>query len=135
LKRLFPIRLQRDQRGATMIESALAIFIIVSVIFWTFELCMLVYTYTVLADAANEGVRYAIVHSGDTTNTINRVREYAAYSLHDVSAMTVDVTYPDGPSTPPNRVQVRLAYNFLPFVSIFTNPPQIRTFAVGRLVY
>lgn len=118
-----------------MVETSLALFIVVSVVFWTFELCMVVYTYTVLADAANEGVRYAIVHSGDSTSTEARVRDYAKYSLHNVSAMTVTVAYPDGSSVPPNRVSVTVAYNFLPYVSIFTNPPQIRAFATGRIVY
>lgn len=95
------------------------------------ELIMLIYAYSVLADAAKEGVRYAIVHgntggipSGPTcpcsdidgppapSGTVpgygsgfGVVRTYAQYSLHDVtsSQMTVTVTYPDTANAPANK--------------------------------
>ncbi len=54
----------RRQRGQSLLETALMIVVIFTVVFWVFELGWLMYTYSVLADAVNEGVRYAIVHSG-----------------------------------------------------------------------
>ncbi len=63
------------------------IVVIFTVVFWIFELGWLMYTYSVMADAANEGVRYAIVHSGgDVSGTQARVVSFARTSLHDVSA-------------------------------------------------
>ena len=65
----------RRQRGQGLLETALMIVIIFTVMMWVFEIGQLMYTYTVMADAANEGVRYAIVHSGaDVAGTTARVK-------------------------------------------------------------
>src|SRR5438067_6611340 len=97
----------RDPSGQSLLETALMTAIIFMVIFWVFELGWLMYTYSVLADAAYEGVRHAAVRSGgDSTGTQNTVKTFAAASLHNVSAMAVSVTFPDGDATPPNRVRV-----------------------------
>ena len=100
------IRRHRES-GLGLIETALMIVVIFSVVFWLFELGQMMYTYSVLADAANEGIRYSIVHhGGDSGGTQTRVTTFASTSLHDVSAMTADVTFPDGSADPPNRVRV-----------------------------
>src|SRR2546429_3197629 len=72
------LRLQ-GQRGQALIESLLMLVVIITVVLWVFELGWLMYTYSVLADAANEGVRYAIVHSGaDPTGTQTRSEEHTS---------------------------------------------------------
>ena len=48
-------------RGATQIEFILTIITIFFVMFWMWELILMTYTMNVLADAAKEGVRTAIV--------------------------------------------------------------------------
>src|SRR5690242_7498440 len=97
----------RDQRGQSLLETAVMIPLIFVVVFWVFELGWLMYTFTVLADAANEGVRYAIVHSGgDVGGTEATVKSFAAVSMHDVSSISTSVTFPDGSATPPHRVLV-----------------------------
>src|SRR5712671_3202703 len=84
------------QRGQSLLETALMIVIIFTVMMWVFEIGQLMYTYTVLGDAANEGVRYAIVHSGgDVAGTTARVKSFAATSRHNISAISVAVTAPD----------------------------------------
>ena len=61
------------------------IVVIFTVVFWIFELGWVMYTYAVMADAANEGVRYAVVHSGgDAAGTKAKVKTFAQTSLHDV---------------------------------------------------
>jgi hypothetical protein len=98
-------------------------------------MCWVVYTYTVLADAANEGVRYAIVHSGgDASGTTSRVQTFAGISMHNVSAMTVSVTFPDGDATPPNRVRVSVHYSFIPYLPEYISGPTMNTYAEGRMV-
>ncbi len=58
----------RLQRGQSLLETAMMIVVIFTVVFWIFELGWLMYTYAVMADAANEGVRYAIVvHLSDVS--------------------------------------------------------------------
>jgi hypothetical protein len=114
--------------------------LILTIIFATIELCSAVYTYVVLSAAANEGLRYAIVHSSDAgslvLNTTSKVTACAAFSMHDVSAISVSVTSPDGSFVPPNRVSVSVSYAYLPYLGfVFPNPPTLSAFAVGRMVY
>jgi Flp pilus assembly protein TadG len=125
-------------RGAVQVEFALTLMITLFTIFWMWEMAMAVYTYTVLADAANEGVRYAIVHSGDQTGTVSKVNDYARLSLHDTSGITVAVGYPDGGTTsapPPSRVTVTVTYTYIPYVNFMPNTLVLRTYAEGRIVY
>src|ERR1700732_2142568 len=93
------------QRGQSLLETAMMIVVMFTVVFWVFEVGWFMYTYTVLADAANEGVRYAIVHTAgsgclsNTGGTQTTVANFAALSLHNVSALTTSVTFPDGSCT------------------------------------
>jgi len=134
MKRSVPRRWRR-QRGQSLIETALMIVVIFTVVFWIFEICELMYTYTVLADAAHEGVRYAIVHSGgDVSGTQARVLQFAQLSMHNVSGMSTSVTFPDTATTPPNRVRVKVTYTYVPYLAIFTTPPSMSAYAEGRMV-
>jgi Flp pilus assembly protein TadG len=111
------------------VEFALVIVFLMILVLSMLELITLIHTYNVLADAAKEGVRYAIVHGAnnsyavgpcpggtncnkldglpapagtaaqDPTNAYGVVKTYAQYSLHDTSGMTVTVTY--GPADAP----------------------------------
>ena len=111
------------------------IVVIFTVVFWIFELGFLMYTYSVLADAANEGVRYAMVHSGgDVSGTQAKVMAFARTSLHNVSAITPSVTFPDGNATPPNRVRVTITYTYIPYLPHFITAPTMKTYAEGRMV-
>ena len=105
-------------------------------VFWVHEIGWLMYTYAVLADAANEGVRYAVVHSGgDVSGTRTTVKTFAATSLHNVSAISTAVTFPDGGAVPPKRVRVTVTYANIPFLEwVMSAPPTMRTYAEGRMV-
>jgi Flp pilus assembly protein TadG len=128
-------RLQRDERGSALIEFVISILLILTILFVTVELSSAVYTYTVLSDAANEGLRYAIVHSSDAGVTATSVvKTYASYSLHDVSSINVSVTCPSW--VPPNIVTVTVSYSYIPYLSAFMKtPPTMTAYAEGRLVY
>ena len=142
-----PIRRNRGpQRGSALIEFALSIFMVVLLMFWVFEMVMLVYTYSVLADAAKEGVRYAIVHGsgvapanqsgpGNTAAVSTVVTDYAQFSLHDVSAITVTPTYLNGDNQAPDLVQVTVSYTYIPYIKLPFTSPTINTSAEGRIVY
>ena len=109
--------------------------IIFAVVFWVFEMGQLMYTYVVLADAANEGVRYAIVHSGaDPTGTQTKVKSFAATSMHNISSISVTVSAPDTTYDPPNRVRVKVSYTYIPTLYIFSTAPTLTTYAEGRMV-
>jgi len=111
------------------------IVLIFMVVFWVFEMGQLMYTYSVLADAANEGVRYSIVHGGgDVAGTTAIVKRFAGTSMHNMSAISVAVSAPDGNYNPPNRVQVKVSYTYLPSLYVFTTPPKLTTYAEGRMI-
>jgi Flp pilus assembly protein TadG len=124
---------ERRESGQSLLETAMMMAVIFTVSFWIFELGQVMYTYSVLADAANEGVRYAIVHSGgDVSGTQSQVTAFAQTSVHDISAMTTSVTFPDGNASPPNRVRVAVTYKYIPTLGSFA--PTMKTYAEGRMV-
>ncbi len=141
----------RAQSGAMLIEFALSVWSLLLMAFLIFEFCMAIYTYSVLGNAAREGIRYAIVHGtdsaacsgpspgcGDTggSNVTAVVNGYAAISFHDTSAMIVTPSWPDGTSTPSSRVLVTISY---PYIAYLTLPgfasPQMQITAEGRIVF
>jgi Flp pilus assembly protein TadG len=125
----------REENGQSLLETALMIPVIFTVVFWVFELGWLLFTYAVLANAANEGVRYSIVHSGgDPGGAQTTVQTFAATSLHDISAISTSVTFPDGNASPPSRVRVAVTYTYVPYLSNFINTPTVHAYAEGRMV-
>ena len=125
----------RGEQGQSLLETSMMIIVIFVVVFWVFELGWLMYTYSVLANAANEGVRYSIVHSGgDAAGTQATVESFAAASLHDVSAISTSLTFPDGSAAPPNRVRVTVTYTYIPYLPSFISAPTMHTYAEGRMV-
>jgi Flp pilus assembly protein TadG len=144
-------KMASDESGNMLLEFSLSVWILVLVTFLIFEFCMTVYTYSVLGDAAREGIRYAIVHGtdngscsgpssgcGDTSgsNVTAVVNGYAAVSFHNTSAMTVTPSWPDGTSTPASRVVVTITYPYIPYLSVpgFT-APTMKVTAEGRIVF
>lgn len=145
---------RRNARGAVQIEFILSILTVLFLIFGMWELIMIMHTMNVLSDAAKEGVRYAIVHGGGgSTNcsgpnpppectspdpaaarVASVVRDYAKYTLHDISAISISVTYPDGQIIAPNRVRVEVAYAFVPYTALNLRPT-LHAAAEGRIVF
>lgn len=145
--------MRREQRGSAQIEFALTILVVMFFIFWTWELIMVMYTYSTLADAAKEGVRYAIVHGKNNSNGSGpgstdvagdnveaRVRDFARMSLHDVSGMSVervwlknDGSTPATTNAPPTIVRVTVSYPFIPYINLPWTPPTIHASAEGRI--
>ena len=140
------------EKGAAQIEFLISVVTFLVLIFWTFEMCGLIYTYVVMGAAAKAGVRYAIVHgksagsycSGpdctstadqSATNVSNLVKTYAGLSLHDTSNITVNVNYLDSSAAPPSKIQVQVAYPYIPYVSFPGFNPQLVASAEGRIVY
>lgn len=134
MTRSMPIR-SRKQRGQSLLETMLMIVVIFNVVFWVFEVGWITYTHSVMADAANEGVRYAIVRSGgDPAGTRAKVLAFAQTSLHNTSALSVSVNFPAGSSAPPNPVEVTVTYTYVPWLSGFINTPTMRAYAKGNMV-
>ena len=120
--------------GQATLEMVVSLTVVFSLVFWLFELCMFSYTCSVLNDAAQEGVRYAIMHgtdssicSGPDTECTNQspysnvqavVTAAASASLHNTSAMTVTVSYTNSTAATGNPVAVKVAYTYVPYLNL-----------------
>jgi Flp pilus assembly protein TadG len=150
----------RSARGQAQVEFALVIVMLMILCLGSVEVISLIHAYNVLADAAKEGVRYAIVH-GDNNSTpagpvcpctdidgpaapvgtlggngtgYGVVKTYARYALHDITGLTVTTTYPDASRKPPNRVRVVVAYPFRPFFNLGWPTVTLNAAAEGRIM-
>jgi hypothetical protein len=143
-------RAYRDGGQATL-EILVSLTVAFSLIFWLFELCMFSYTCSVLNSAAQEGVRYAIMHgidssvcSGPDTLCTNQapysnvqavVTTEASASLHNTSAMTVTVSYPNSTAAIGNPVAVKVTYTYVPYLN-FPGLANALTFtSQGKILY
>jgi Flp pilus assembly protein TadG len=141
---------RRNDSGQASVEFVLASVFLVLFIIGILELILMVYAYSVLADSAKEGVRYAIVHGSgnaapsgptcpcsaiDGAPGTGAVKTYAQFSFHDTSTMTVTVTYPDASNDPPNRVRVAVSYPYQPFFGLGWPTVTVNAAAEGRIQY
>lgn len=161
--RFYPRR-SHATRGQAQVEFALVIVFLMILILSMVELLTMMHTYNVLADSAKEGLRYAVVHgtanstpSGPTCpcadidgpaappgtvpgygSGYGVVQTYAQYSLHNMTGLTVTVTYLDTGNPPanqaPNRVQVVVAYPYRPFFNLGWPTVTVNAAAEGRIM-
>lgn len=150
-----------SQRGQSAIEFALTIVMLVVLLVGMLELTMFVYTYSVLADAAKEGVRYAIVHGASGTtpagpsglpqtsaswgtcsssdsgsdSVVSAVKHYAALSLHSTTAINVFVCYPDKSNSPGSAVEVSVNYLYQPLFGLGWPKVNVAANSAGRIVF
>lgn len=139
------------QDGQATLEILISLLVVYSLVFWLFELCMFTYTCSVLNDAAQEGVRYATMHgthssicSGPDSTCTNQspysnvqavVTAAASASLHNISAMTVTVSYANSTAASGNPVAVTVAYTYVPYLN-FPGLANVLTFtSQGEILY
>ena len=116
-------KLRQRQTGQAMVEFALVVVFVFLVFVSMLELILMMYAYNTLADAAKEGVRYAIVHGtglgalncsgpgtvssvtpavnctdSSGTNVVNQVNGFAAVSFQGTSTTNNLCSTPTGNS-------------------------------------
>jgi Flp pilus assembly protein TadG len=137
--------------GQATLEMLVSFMVTFSLVFWLFELCMFTYTCSVLNDAAQEGVRYAIMHGTDSSNCSGpdtqcanqspysnvqaAVTTAASASLHDLSAMTVTVSYANNTAAVGNPVAVKVAYTYVPYFNLPGLQNALTLTSQGEIVY
>lgn len=140
-----------NQKGQATLEMLISLMITFSLVFWLFELCMFTYTCSVLNSAAQDGVRYAIVHgtgsqncSGPDTGCTNQspysnvqavVNATASASLHDLAAMRITVTYANNTAAEGNPVVVKVAYTYVPYVNLPGLQDAVTLTSQGEILY
>jgi Flp pilus assembly protein TadG len=137
--------------GQSTLETAVSLMVAFSLFFWMFELCMFSYTCSILNDAAQEGVRYAIMHGKDSSvcsgpdsactnqspysNVQAAVTSVTSASLHNMTAMTVTVNYANGTAAAGNPVTVKVAYTYVPYLNLPGLQNAVAFTSQGRIVY
>jgi Flp pilus assembly protein TadG len=149
---------RRREGGQAIVEFALTVILLMLLMFAILELSIFIYTYSVLANAAKEGVRYAIVHGADNvspsgpssgsassppctasstnvTNVVNQTKSFAGFSALSTSNVNVFVCYLDGDNKLNSLVQVSVSYVYRPLFGF--NWPSVTVYAnsAGRIVF
>lgn len=128
----------RGEEGAALVEMALSIVILLTIVLGIMKMCLALYTYHFVSDAAREGTRFAIVRGSTCASpgyecqaTAAEIQTYVknlGYPGIDPSAMTVTSAwsaYPSGSCVavgcngPGDKVTVTVNYSFplsIPFV-------------------
>jgi Flp pilus assembly protein TadG len=141
----------RLQRGQATLELLVTFIVAFSLVFSLFELCMFTYTCSILNDAVEEGVRYAIMHGTDSSqcsgpdagcsdqspyaNVQSVVTNVASASLHNLSGMTVTVTYANSTAAIGNPVSVAVAYNYVPILNFSSLQYALRLSSQGQILF
>ncbi len=139
------------EEGQASIEMIVSLMVVMSLMFWLFELSMFTYTCSVLNDAAQEGVRYATMHGTDSSvcsgpdagctnqspysNVQAVVTSAASASLHNLSAMTVTVAYSNSTAAVGNPVTVKVAYTYVPYLTLPGMHNSVTFISQGQIVY
>jgi hypothetical protein len=141
------LRRSRDEHGSTLVEMALSVTMLLTLIIGVMIMCLALYSYHTTSEAARLGLRYVMVRGSSCTTygnfasdcpvtTSTQVRTYVrGLTLPgiDPTNLEVTVTWPTTGSTctpslspcnnPGNLVMVRVTYTLplsIPFVSAQT---------------
>ncbi len=141
----------RHARGQATLELLVTFIVAFSLVFGLFELCMFTYTCSILNDAVEEGVRYAIMHGTDSSqcsgpdagcvdqspyaNVQSVVTTAASASLHNLSGMTVTVTYANATAAIGNPVSVVVAYNYVPILNFSSLQYALRLTSQAQILF
>jgi Flp pilus assembly protein TadG len=139
------------EEGQATLEMVVTCTVAFSLVFGLFELCMFTYTCSVLNDAAQQGVRYAIMHGTDSSNCSGPdtgcadpspyanvqavVTSEASASLHNLAAMTVTVSYPNSTASLGNPVSVAIAYTYVPILNFASLQYAVRLTSTGKILF
>jgi Flp pilus assembly protein TadG len=151
-------KVRAEQGGQAIVEFALTVILLMLLMFAILELSIFIYTYSVLANAAKEGVRYAIVHGTDNgspsgpssgaassppctasstnvTNVVNQTKNFAGFSLLSTSNVNVFVCYLDGDNKLNSLVEVSVNYLYRPLFGFNWPSVTVRANSAGRIVF
>jgi Flp pilus assembly protein TadG len=114
-------RIDRREKGQSLVELALTLLIILTLLAGAVDFGMAFFSYVALRDAAQEGALYGSLYPTDTNGIVSRIRQSssAPVNLSDPSKVTISP-----PSTPQgacrNRpIIITISYNYqlsMPFI-------------------
>ena len=132
--------------GQTLLEFSVVAVLTVMVSLFVVEMGRVLLVYAAVANAAREGVRYAIVHgstratgsaqnnaSGPSANpaqVVTVVDDFAGIAPVTVGLLVVSVTYPGSSNAPGQTVNVSVVYPYDPLITYF--PLKVRLGSASR---
>lgn len=151
------IRRHSGDAGATLVEFALSVSILLMMLFGLTAMCLAFYTYSFVADAAREATRYAIVRGSTctdlpdcnaTTNQISNYVKQLGFPGMNTSNMTITTSWLTASSTlptswsscatgtcnaPGNGVRVVVTYA-VPLTIPFVSPNALNVSSTSQMV-
>ena len=134
---------KRGQRGAALVEFAVAATVLLTLVFAVLELGRLLWVHNALTDAARRGARYAVNHS-QSSSSLTEIKNVAVYGnpegagsplVNDLTPDKVKVTYQGfGLSTGIVTVEIEnYDFNFVvPIVGTTIRMPRYHTTLTGE---
>jgi Flp pilus assembly protein TadG len=124
------LRHEPCRRGATIVEGAITLTVLITLIFGMMDLGLGVMRFNMISHAAREGVRQAMVHGGSSLSQWSPGTWTAsnagtpvvdAVSPHlvgcDLKNTTITITWVDGSNAVEQRVQVTINTTYQPLMT------------------
>ncbi len=143
--------LRRETSGAAMVETGMSMLICFMVVLFIAQICMLVFSYGVYAEAARVGVRYGVQHGSDNalcsgpfttpcsdasgTNVTAAVNNFASRFMNLIAGATVTPSWPDSSCAPNSRMVVTVQFTYVPFTGLSGFRVSHTIVAQGRITY
>ena len=137
--------------GQTLVEFSLVAFLTGITLLFVVEMGRMLLVYAAIANAAREGVRYAIVHgssrttgsaqnnaSGPSSNpaqVVTVVDNFAGVAPLTTSRLVISVTYPGASNAPGQAVNVSVVYPYDPFVTYFPSTLRLGSSSRGIILF
>jgi Flp pilus assembly protein TadG len=133
------------------VEFSVTAFLTSITMLFVLEIGRMLLVYAVVADAAREGVRYAIVHgssrstgsaqtnaSGPAANpaqVVTVIDNFAGTGPLTTSRLVINVTYPGSSNAPGQTVNVSVVYPYDPLVTYFPATLRLGSASQGVIIY
>lgn len=101
----------RREEGQSYLETALVLPILILLVMGVLDIGRAFNAYVVVMNAAREGARYGIAHSGNVDGVKARVLQETTDTAITVDLADITVAYPNG-QAPGNPIQVTVTHNF-----------------------
>lgn len=129
LKRGDPAKVQRGERGQSLVELALSLTVILLLLAGAVDFSMAYFSFSAMQDAAQEGALYGSVNPNDEDGIITRVRSASSnpVDLADTTLVDVFVTVDEG-ACEGDDVKVEVIYDYpvsMPFIGAIIGSQQI----------
>jgi Flp pilus assembly protein TadG len=142
---------KRRRSGQSLVEFSLTALMTSITMLFVLEIGRMLLVYTAIANAAREGVRYAIVHgssrstgsaqndaSGPSSNpaqVVTVVDDFAGTGPLTIGRLIVSVTYPGSSNAPGQTVNVSVVYPYDPLVTYFPATLRLGSASQGVILY